>query len=227
MLWGTRCIICDTPGAVLCTACRMNLPFIDQWQACPRCGAPFGRLTCTECNSLILSSLGRRETPFDRCVSAIEHAGSARRIVTGYKDAGERRLGTVMARIIADSIPPSWASDDAVLTFIPASAKARRARGFDHGEEMAVAAARSLGISCTPLFERPTGKDQRALSRIERFQNMSGRISVRSPFELPASRRIILIDDVYTTGATLFAASDALRDAGAGTIFCATFSRVW
>lgn len=227
MLWSTRCIICDTPGTVLCDSCRMSLPYIDQWRACPKCGAPFGRLLCTECNSFTLADIGRHNLPFDRCVSVIEHAGDARRIATGCKDAGEQRLAPIIAQLIADVLPPSWVAAQPVLTFIPATANARRTRGFDHGQAIAEALAERTGLHCRGLFERPSSKDQRALSRKQRFSNMDERFTLSPQARANAPSRVILIDDVYTTGATLFAASDALLEAGIAHIDCATFSRVW
>ena len=49
-LWPTRCVGCDQPGTLLCDRCRAELPWIEQRLACPVCGAPFGFLTCTECD---------------------------------------------------------------------------------------------------------------------------------------------------------------------------------
>ncbi|MDD7364937.1 MAG: double zinc ribbon domain-containing protein, partial [Olsenella sp.] len=50
LLWPTRCAGCDQPGELLCEECRASLPWVDQRFACPVCGAPFGWLTCTECD---------------------------------------------------------------------------------------------------------------------------------------------------------------------------------
>lgn len=43
-VWPTRCAVCDAPGEPLCEHCRTALRYVDWWRACPRCGAPFGRL---------------------------------------------------------------------------------------------------------------------------------------------------------------------------------------
>jgi predicted amidophosphoribosyltransferase len=55
---------------------------------------------------------------------------------------------------------------------------------------------------------------------------MAGAIRMKPETSIQEGQRIILVDDVYTTGATLFAACDALRQAGARTVYCATFARV-
>ena len=64
VLWPTRCALCDRPGSVLCPQCESSLHFIDAWQACPRCGAPFGRAVCTECNPVALKRMARRQPAF-------------------------------------------------------------------------------------------------------------------------------------------------------------------
>ena len=224
-LWPTRCAVCDTPGEVLCAPCSLNLSHIDRWRACPRCGAPFGRVQCSECNDVLMSVAGRDEPPFDACTSAVAFDDAAARIVRTWKDAGERRLAGAMATLMAPMAPPSWLADHPCIVPVPATAAARRRRGFDHGEELAQALADRLGLAVAPVLARPRSRDQRALARRDRLANMEGRfIPLPGASAFPS---VILVDDVYTTGATLFAATDAVRVAGAATVRCLTFARVW
>ena len=225
-VWTTRCIICDRPGSVLCETCRLRLPYLDRWLACPRCGSPHGRGVCVSCNTFSLAEVGRINVPFDRCISAIEHRGMARSIVTGYKDAGERRLARVMARIIADAMPDSWTSRSTAITYVPADRKALRRRGFDHMAPIARELAQIASMPCIPLLEKLPASDQRGLTRRERFANTAGTIRANRKAVASAPGTAIIVDDVYTTGATLFAASDALRSAGVRCVYCATFARV-
>lgn len=109
-LWPTRCCVCDLPGAVLCERCERALSRLDRWRACPRCGAPYGRIQCTECNERTLSALGLERYPFASCSSAVLLDDAARRIVLAWKDGGERRLAAVMADAIARTLPPSWSA---------------------------------------------------------------------------------------------------------------------
>ena len=224
-IWTTRCIICDTPGDTLCPSCRLRLPYIDRWMACPRCGSPHGSLQCVSCNSFSLAEVERTDTPFERCVSAIEYRGMARSIVTGYKDAGERRLSADMAHLMANAIPRSWQTAKPALTYIPADKAARRRRGFDHMSLVADELARQTGLSRVKLLEKLPASDQRGLGRAQRFENMAGSIRIAAGTRsMPEC--VIVADDVYTTGATLFAACDALKAAGAQRVLCITFARV-
>ena len=224
-LWPTRCAVCDTPGEVLCPQCSLALQHIDWWRACPRCGAPFGRVQCSECNDVMLTAAGRDEPPFDGCASAVAFDDAAARIVRTWKDAGERRLADPRAALRAPQVPPAGRAERPGGGPVAAPAAARRRRGFDHGEELAAALACRLGLDTAPLLAPPRAHDQRALARRGRLANMEDRFIPLPGASAPAST--IVVDDVYTTGATLFAAADAVRVAGARTVRCLTFARVW
>lgn len=266
-LWPTRCCVCDVPGSVLCERCRRALSYLDRWQACPRCGAPFGRVQCTECNDVVLAALGRSRYPFDSCASAVVLDDAAHRMVLAWKDGGERRLGAVMARLMARTLPPEWNAAkrsampalgapsagagapsgqraDAVgipaaVLYVPASRKARTRRGWDHAEQLAAELGAVLGLpSWTPLSP-PGARDQRVLGRRDRAANAHGSFRTTTNAwrtgggqgtearRAQAPRCVLLVDDVFTTGSTLSAATDALKEAGVATVHCATFARTF
>lgn len=166
---------------------------------------------------------GFDEAPFDACVSAVCLSQQTGRIATVFKDQNERGLALVMACIIAWTIPPSWLDGIDAVTFIPATRASLRKRGFDHAELLASELAKQLDLPIASLFARPESSDQRTLSREERFNNMRGRFAIIATERLPRSP--LLVDDIFTTGATLFAACDALRARGTAHVHCATFAR--
>ena len=55
LLWPTRCVLCDTPGTLLCEECRLEIPYIDALHACPHCGQAHGKLACIDCNSFMVA----------------------------------------------------------------------------------------------------------------------------------------------------------------------------
>lgn len=224
-LWPTRCAVCDTPGEVLCPSCLRNLPYLDWWRACSRCGAPFGRVQCSECNPVTMAALDRTEPPFDACASAVVYDDAAARIVRTWKDTGERRIVETMADLMASVTAPSWRAERPAIVPVPATAAAMRRRGFDHGSDLARALAERLDLKEAPLLARPRSADQRSLARRGRIRNMENRFQPLPGASAPTSA--LIVDDVFTTGATLFAASDAVRTAGAQRIRCITFARVW
>lgn len=220
--WPTRCVLCDVPGTLLCEPCARSLPYIDFWRACPVCGAPYGLVQCCLCNPVMMPP-GFEEPPFDGCVSAVHLTRETGRMATVFKDHNERGLAKVMAGLIAWTIPPAWATEISAITFVPATASSLRKRGFDHAELLAGELARKLERPVVPLFLRPGSVDQRNLAREERFANMRHRIVVSDKASVPESP--LLVDDVFTTGATLFAACEALQAHGTRNIRCATFAR--
>lgn len=223
IFWPTRCALCGTLGEVLCQNCYINLSFIDHVRACPACGAPYGQHQCCECNSFSLASLGYKKLPFDACVSAVHFNEQSARIVRTRKDKGERRLADAMAFAIGCAIPPAWIATPCVVTSVPGSAAALRMRGFDHGLELAQHVGKLLKLPVRTLLNVASVADQRGLGRSLRAQNVQGRFSAAVQH---TPERIILIDDVLTTGSTVMAASDTLRQAGAKKIYIATFARV-
>lgn len=228
-IWPTRCAVCDLPGELICDACARALAFIDTWRACPRCGAPFGRVQCTECNTTMLASGDRTELPLAALASAVVLDRSARRIVLAYKDQGERRLSAVIAQVMARYVPPSWTAPQSgrspAVAFVPATSAARRRRGFDHAEKIAHDVAEALDLEVAPVLARPRSRDQRKLTRTQRLANLSGRMTLLAGATVPDT--VILVDDVCTTGATLYSAAEAMQNGGAKTVYGLTFARAW
>ena len=222
-LWPIRCAACDAPGELLCPDCRLALDYIDACKACPVCGSPFGGKQCCDCSSTMLGPLGYERPPYTACVSVLNLDAASGRVVTLFKDAGDRGLARVMAGSMRECTPPSWLAGTHAVSFVPASPSAFRRRGWDHAETLARAYAEAAGLPLVPLFDRPPAKDQRQLTRVERFANM--RRAVRLLPGAAPPRSLILVDDVYTTGSTLFAATEALRGRGAEQVFCITFAR--
>ena len=225
LLWPTRCAICDMQGErVLCENCESLLQHIDEYKSCPLCGAPFSRIQCTECNTLMLDSAGLNALPFERMSHSVILDDAAKRIVTVYKDQDERRLACDIARILARKIAPEELRESFVISFIPDTAAAIRRRGFDHSEELARKLADLTGLHCKNLFARPESSDQRALGRSDRIANMRCSLKIDDKAEVPGN--ILLIDDVCTTGATIYSACLALKASGAKCIHVLTFGVV-
>lgn len=222
-LWPVRCAACDAPGEYLCPGCRLELEYIDACTACPVCGSPYGRVQCCDCSATMLGPLGLTRPPYDACASVVNMDAASGRMVTLYKDAGDRGLSHVMAGCMRNCTPPSWLADARAVSFVPASPSAFRRRGWDHAETLAKAYAEAAGLPLVRLFDRPVARDQRKLTRTERFANM--RRAVRMLPEAVPPGSVILVDDVYTTGSTLFAATEALRGRGTERVFCITFAR--
>ena len=227
LLWPTRCIGCEYPDELLCERCRAALPWICQRWACPECGAPYGWLTCTEC---------AHEWEPRATVCAFSFEGVAARLAPTLKDHHELRLAPVIAAAMATALDEaaSWPARDGrprfdpahidAISFVPATAAAYRRRGFDHMELVSRALAAELDLPLADVLVRPLALDQRGLTREERAANAEG--PIRSLEDL-SDHRILLVDDVITTGSSMRAATRALLDAGAAEVTASALCRVW
>ena len=197
----TRCVGCDEPGALLCDECLAALPWVRQELACPNCGAPHGGLTCTECSE-----------PWETraCVCALGFLGPVRRLVPAMKDYHELRLAPVMAA--------------AMLCALPATAAAFARRGFDHMELVARELCRLTGLPLADVLVRRRARDQRELGQAERAANLAGTVEVADDV---SGMRLLLLDDVVTTGSTIREASRALLARGACPPTACALARVW
>jgi ComF family protein len=212
LLLPQRCLVCSLPGGQVCAACTSALRRLGPpW--CVRCGAPtaWPVRRCAEC-------AGRR-LAFAHARAAVEYDGPLRRIVGAWKERGLRRLAAWAAAVVADTIDRP---DAAVLTFVPADRDRRLRRGHHPAEALARELARAWGLTFESLLARARGSPrQRELGRIERRRNVAAAFAACG--QVPA--RVVLVDDVYTTGATAAAAASALRKAGAREVEVVTFAR--
>lgn len=225
LMWPTRCLGCGLPCELLCPDCRARLPWIDQCYACPVCGAPFGWLTCTECKG---------DWEAGTTVCALPFSGVAARMVCALKDSHELRAAGVIAAAMATALDDAsswracregagWLEPD-VVCFVPATPEAYLRRGFDHMELVSRELCRLSGIPLLDALSRRGARDQRELGRDERARNLSGTVDV---VEDVRGLRVLLADDVVTTGATMRECTRALLARGASEVTCCALARVW
>lgn len=141
---------------------------------------------------------------FASCASLLAYDGPTPRVVAALKYANHRDavgvLGAAMAQLVEHRVD--------VVTWAPTSAARRRQRGYDQARALAAAVAGALGVRCAPSLRRTGGGSQTGLDRAHRLEGP------RYDCRHPPGRRVLLVDDVRTTGATLSAAGDALVGAG-------------
>ena len=209
-----RCLVCGTGGAQLCAGCRAALQPLPP-PLCERCGAPtaWPVRRCLECSGRRLAFAGAR--------AAVAYDDTVRRLVAGWKERGLRRLAEQAAELVAERLPRP--PDGTALTFVPADGRRRLERGHHPAERLARALAARWELRCEPLLARDgTSERQRGLSLAARRRNVAGAFQAVSAVR----GSVLLVDDVYTSGATVAAAASVLRAAGARRVDVVTFARV-
>ncbi|MCI1017651.1 ComF family protein [Microbacterium sp. C5A9] len=177
---------------------------------CPGCGSPETTL-CAACRQSLHATPVELTTPGGLVVhAALSFDSVAARCIRRLKDGGEtmlaRPLGIALAAAIDAALEPGGGRPQTVVP-VPTSRAAFRRRGYRVPELL----IRHAGaVPRRVLLQRARG-DQRGLAAAERVSNVRGTMRVRRPDE---GRRVVLVDDVMTTGATLDEAAAVLRRAG-------------
>jgi predicted amidophosphoribosyltransferase len=214
LLLPMRCAVCGAGGGEqLCDACRDGLPRLRP-PFCDRCGAPtaWPVARCRECS-------GRR-LAFATARAAVAYDERVRRLVAAWKERGLRSLAAEAADVVARVLAPPRAS---ALAFVPSDRARALQRGHHPAERLACELGERWSLPVLLLVVRSRAAPrQRGSSLAERRRNVAG--AFRPAGESPAN--VVLVDDVYTSGATAAAVSSALRKAGARRVEVVTFARV-
>ena len=177
---------------------------------CVGCARP-GRMLCPTCRA----GVGRAATVpeihnVDRVVAAWAYDDISRSLVLDLKVRGKRAAADVLGRSIAERVWESGSVAEA-LVWVPGKHSDVRGRGFDHAERIAGVVSRELGIPAVGALLRTGDRtDQTKLGARDRRANLAGAFASRR-----VPRKVAVVDDLVTTGATLSEAGRALRAAGA------------
>jgi ComF family protein len=212
------CLLCSEPisqqedDALICNLCRLRWRPIAH-PVCDRCGQPtFRGLECRLC-------AGWPEG-LTRVRSAVWLEGSARDAVHQLKYEGWSRAAEAMAEAMRGLEP---LTAQVSLIPIPLGGRRQRQRGYNQSERIAAALCSRIGVPLRlDLLQRVREtRTQTALTPEARHANVAGAFGAQ-PVK---GRELVLVDDVFTTGATLVAAAAALSAAGAKRVEAVTFSR--
>ena len=163
--------------------------------------------------------------PLERCVSPLWYAGDVRESLLRYKFRGLTGYAAIYGVFLIKCLDENGISCDSI-TWVPLSRKRLRERGYDQARLLAEELHRGTGWECAAMLtkRRNTPAQSGMGGREARKANAAGAYSARDP-ERIRGKRILLVDDIVTTGETLMECARVLRAAGAKNVTAITVAR--
>ncbi|MDE3090347.1 MAG: ComF family protein [Chloroflexota bacterium] len=210
-----RCVIChDADPDWFCTACRSQIERILP-PLCDRCGRPLRARTCPYCQTLALQIDGIRAMAF--------FEGNLREAIHAFKYQHRPELARVLGQMLGGYLSAHPLPVDAI-TAVPLHAERERARGYNQARLL----ARALGAHQNlPVWDSALTRVRATQSQID-LDAAERRANVQDAFAADrrvCGARLLLIDDVCTTGATMDACSVALKQRGAKSVWGLALAR--
>jgi ComF family protein len=212
LLYPGSCLLCgrelrfeSRPFCPVCADCLGSLHPVRAFRRCRVCSLPLisEQGICTRCR--------RRQYAFEGNFSIFEYRDEMRELLYQFKFRNRVRLGPVLAEFFAAALKECRTRG--LLVPVPGNPASVRARGWDPMVVIAGVLARNHGYPVGRLLARRPGGAQKTLSYEERRSNLAGMVRLRRP---PPARtaRVVLLDDVFTTGATASECAHVLQEAG-------------
>lgn len=204
-----HCYMCNKTGTILCNSCKYDITD-ESFGRCMLCLVP------TIDGNLCSGCIG----PLTRAWVVGERTDVLQRLTNDSKFASNRRACLAQASLL-DTILPRL-PDDTLVTPIPTIWPHIRQRGFGHAEYVARSLATMRHLAYSPLLTRITNSVQHGATRQQRLKQAKQAYACGVPLD---DAPILLVDDVCTTGASLVAAANVLRQAGARQVWAAVTTR--
>jgi len=214
LIFPKRCI-CGMWDTVLCPNCIKKIA-CNKTQTCPICKkiSKNGKV-CSTC---------RPKTTLTGVMIFGEHEGILKKLIWRYKYEFIRDLSEPLASLVCTKFGSFLSSKRFLITFVPISKRRLRFRGYNQSELLARDIAAKLNLAEKALLKRTgRGKPQVGLTRAERIRNLKNQIQA---FDTDISnKKVLVVDDVYTSGTTLDECAKVLREKGYKEIWGLVLSR--
>ena len=236
LLFPPRCVACQSLGAWLCEDClediEVILPPASTHPVCTHCGLPLdGRVPPRgrppQRTVLVCSRCYTDPPRLDGLWAYAVHSGPLRDAIRHFKYRDVRVLAAPLGKLMAQGwavLPPAYVVPDAIVP-VPLHASRERERGYNQAALLALELGRRVGL---PVVEDVLVRTRETIPQVG-LDATERRANVLHAFQCSSTgltgRRVLLVDDVCTSGATLEAASDALREGGVSSVWAYTLAR--
>lgn len=197
-----------------CAECMEKLPFIGKHR-CTICGCELINEAdyCNNCQKF--------DHFFERNVAPLKYEGVAAELIKKLKFGNKRYIASELAKLMTDEFILSGAAAD-IAVFVPMSAKEEKARGFNQSRLIAENVAARLNIPLSEELKKVRETDtQKKLTAAERRENLKSVFALFNKSGLKG-KTVLLIDDVFTTGATVNECARVLKKAGVRKVYSLT-----
>lgn len=212
-------ILVDGWEGLLCRRCAGGLPWLAGTACCPRCAFPFAgeKGVCSHCRGLGFV--------FDECVALGRYRGELRRALHRFKYHRKKLLARPLGLLLAAKLSRyDWLSSVGLLVPVPLYRQRLRDRGYNQAALLSAAVGKKLNIPVREVLERVKDtQSQTGLKRRQRRENLKSAFRCRG--ELCKGCHVLLLDDVFTSGATANEAARVLKAAGARRVSVAVLAR--
>ena len=230
LIFPDACFLCAAPVARsrdcgICSFCwEKILALRIVPPCCPSCGLPLPNFE-EGSNHLCVSCI-QQSPPYSGARSFGHYSAEVRQVIHGLKFDGRRNLAGLLAPLLASVFFDVWdRSDFDYIAAVPLHPKRRRERGFNQSELLAQELAQCIAIPYLKALKRVRyTPPQVGLTDSQRRENIRYAFRCNTPQQI-SRRRILLVDDVMTTGATIAGAAQTLIEAGAGSVSVLTAAR--
>lgn len=215
-----KCVVCgdelnDDGTNGICDNCLRELNFIIN--PCPTCGDQMENE-----NTYCLNCKKREHTYFKRHRSVFIYDGTAKRLIISAKLGGKKYLSENMSEFLSSAYKTNRFKCDAI-TFVPSGVKRIKERGFNIAKLLAENLGKNLNLPVVDTMERLNESHQINKDYKSRQDNIKNAFKILNNVDVK-NKTILIVDDVYTTGATMNECARILKLAGAKEIFCLTLA---
>lgn len=204
-----------------CVCCTREIPDDTKFMICKNCKNLFEKISgnlCIKCGDVVPNEnvkvcdyCKEKEYVFDNNFSCFYYNEISASIIKNFKYNSRKYYAKYIAELMIDSGYDFLNFD--IITYVPMSSKRRKERGFNQSEELAIEISKVAKVKVVPLLTKiKEGEHQAKLNQSNRMKNLIGSFVVNSEFEKEIKgKRILIIDDVFTTGTTLNECAKAIK----------------